>query len=79
MATFSTIKNYYRGKQNKRAKWKNVYLAAIPINGLHDIQADTKEEAEKIAKSKALEDIDYNNCDCDTGYPIVYCCLEEEL
>lgn len=19
-----------------------------------------------------------NNCDCDTGYPIVYCCLEEE-
>ena len=39
----------------------------------------TKEEAEKIAKSKALEDIDYNNCDCDTGYPIVYCCLEEEL
>ena len=22
--------------------------------------------------------IDYNNCDCDTGYPIVYCCLEEE-
>ena len=22
--------------------------------------------------------IDHNNCDCDTGYPIVYCCLEEE-
>lgn len=43
------------------------------------IEADTKEEAEEIAKSKALEDIDYNNCDCDTGYPIVYCCLEEGL
>ena len=41
-------------------------------------EADTKEKAEEIAKSKALEDIDYNNCDCDTGYPIVYCCLEEE-
>ena len=44
-----------------------------------DIEADTKEEAEEIAKSKALEDIDYSNCVCDTGYPIVYCCLEEEL
>ena len=43
-----------------------------------DIEADTKEEAEEIAKSKALEDIDYNNCDCDTSNPIVYCCLEEE-
>ena len=42
------------------------------------IIAETKEEAIEIAKSKALEDIDYNNCDCDTGDPIVYCCLEEE-
>lgn len=42
------------------------------------IIAETKEEAIKIAKSKALEDIDYNNCNCDTGNPIVYCCFEEE-
>lgn len=30
-----------------------------------EIEADTKEEAERIAKDKALEDIDYNNCSCD--------------
>lgn len=42
------------------------------------IIAETKEEAEKIAKSKALEDIDYNNCDCNTGNPIVYCCFKED-
>lgn len=42
------------------------------------IIAETKEEAIEIAKSKALEDIDYNNCDCDTGNPIVYYCFEEE-
>ena len=30
------------------------------------IIAETKEEAIEIAKSKALEDIDYNNCDCDS-------------
>lgn len=42
------------------------------------IIAETKEEAIEIAKSKALEDIDYNNCYCNTGNPIVYCCFEEE-
>ena len=30
------------------------------------IIAETKEAAIEIAKSKALEDIDYNNCDCDS-------------
>ena len=42
------------------------------------IIAETKEEAIEIAKSKVLEDIDYNNCDCDTVNPIVYCCFEED-
>lgn len=42
------------------------------------IIAETKEEAKEIAKSKVLEDIDYNNCECDTSDPIVYCCFEED-
>lgn len=36
------------------------------------------EEAEQIAKDRALEDIDWNNCECDTGNPIVYCCYKED-
>lgn len=28
----------------------------------------------EIAKDRALEDIDYNNCNADTDDPIVYCC-----
>lgn len=43
-----------------------------------NIEADTEEEAKGIAKERALEDIDYNNCDCDTGNPIVYCCRKNE-
>lgn len=42
-----------------------------------DIEADTREEAEQIAKDRALEDIDWNNCECDTNNPIVYCCYKE--
>lgn len=30
-----------------------------------DIEADDREEAETIAKERALEDIDYNNCTVD--------------
>ena len=36
------------------------------------------DEAEQIAKDRALEDIDYNNCECDTSNPIVYCCYKED-
>lgn len=57
------------------SKWYVSVGMSVSID-YDDIEADTKEEAEEIAKSKALEDIDYNNC--DTDYPIVYCCLEEE-
>ncbi len=42
-----------------------------------DIEADSREEAEQIAKDRALEDIDYNNCNADTDDPIVYCCYPE--
>jgi len=43
-----------------------------------DIEADTKTEAIQIAKDRALEDIDYNNCECDAFDPIVYCCYKED-
>lgn len=43
-----------------------------------DIEADTKEEAERIAKDMALEDIDYNNCNCEEDEPTVYCCFEND-
>lgn len=42
-----------------------------------DIEADTEEEAIQIAKDRALEDIDYNNCDADTDNPIAYCWHQE--
>lgn len=29
------------------------------------------------AKDRALEDIDWNNCECDTNNPIVYYCCKE--
>nr|DAK35600.1 MAG TPA: hypothetical protein [Caudoviricetes sp.] len=59
------------------SKWYVSVGVSLSID-YDDIEADTKEKAEEIAKSKALEDINCNNCDCDTGYPIVYYCLEEE-
>ena len=44
--------------------------------GLHlsidydDIEADTREEAEAIAKEKAVEDIDFNNAYFDEAYDV---------
>lgn len=46
--------------------------------GLHlaidydDIEAETQEEAEEIAKERALEDVDYNNTCCDESNITVY-------
>ena len=45
---------------------------------IRNLEPDTREEAEQIAKDRALEDIDWNNCECDTGNPIVYCCNKEK-
>ena len=43
-----------------------------------DIEADTKEEAEEIAKVRASEDIDYNNCNCEVDNMSVWSSFEEE-
>lgn len=43
-----------------------------------DIEADTKEEAEEIAKTRASEDIDYNNCDCEVDNMSVWSSFKEE-
>lgn len=42
-----------------------------------DIEAEDREEAEEIAKERAMDDIDYNNCDSDPDL-IVYCAYPEE-
>lgn len=53
--------------------------------GLHlsidydDIEADTREEAEEIAKDRAIEDIDFNNAYFDDTYDVtVYTAWPEE-
>lgn len=58
------------------AKW-NVDVGLRLSITYDDIEADSKDEAIQIAKDRALEDIDWNNCDCDAN-PIVYSCYEEE-
>lgn len=59
------------------AKWSVSVGLQLSID-YDDIEADTREEAKQIAKDRALEDIEWNNCDCDTSNPIVYYCQEEE-
>lgn len=41
-----------------------------------DIEADDREEAERIAKERAEEDIDYNNA--EFGGTTVYCAWTDE-
>ena len=57
-------------------KWNASVGLQLTID-YEDIEADTEAEAIQIAKDRALEDIDYNNCECDTSNPIVYCCYKE--
>lgn len=59
------------------AKWNASVGLQLTID-YDDIEADTEKEAIQIAKDRALEDIDWNNCECDAGNPIVYSCYEEE-
>lgn len=59
------------------AKWNAGVSLQLTID-YDDIEADTKAEAIQIAKERALEDIEWNNCDCDASNPIVYYCQEEE-
>lgn len=42
------------------------------------IIAETKEEAEEIAKTRASEDIDYNNCDCEVDNMTVWSSFKED-
>lgn len=44
-------------------KWNASVTLTLNID-YEGIEADAKEEAEQIAKNKAFEDVDYNNCDC---------------
>ena len=52
--------------------------------GLHlsidydDIEADTREEAEEIAKDRAVEDVDFNNAYFDERDVIIYTAWPEE-
>lgn len=58
-------------------KWNASVGLQLTID-YEDIEADTEAEAIQIAKDRALEDIDWNNCDCDVDNSIVYSCYEEE-
>ena len=60
------------------AKWTASVGLQLTID-YDDIEADTEEEeAIQIAKDRALEDIEWNNSDCDVDNTIVYSCYEEE-
>lgn len=59
------------------AKWYVSVGLRLDID-YEDIEADTKEEAEQIAKDRALEDIDWNNCNVDNESVIVYSSFESE-
>lgn len=59
------------------AKWNASVGLELTID-YDDIEADTEAEAIQIAKDRALEDIDWNNCECDVGNPVVYCCYGGE-
>lgn len=43
-----------------------------------DIEANDREEAESIAKDRAMEDIEVQNCDIDIDDPIIYCAYSNE-
>lgn len=53
--------------------------------GLHltidydDIEANSREEAEDIARERAVEDIDFNNAVFDENYDTtIYCCFSDD-
>ena len=56
------------------AKWNAGVGLQLTID-YDDIEADTEAEAIQIAKERALEDIEWNNCDCDASNPIVFMCV----
>ena len=52
-------------------KW-NVSVGLRLSIDYDDIEADTREEAEEIAKDRAVEDVDFNNADFDESDITVY-------
>ena len=44
-------------------KWNGSVTLTLNID-YEGIETDTREEAEQIAKEKAYEDVDFNNCVC---------------
>ena len=50
-------------------KW-NVSVGLRLSIDYDDIEADTREEAEEIAKDRAVEDVDFNNAYFDETYDI---------
>lgn len=58
-------------------KW-TARVGIILTIGYEDIEADTQEEAEQIAKGKALEDIDYNNGELNDDDVMIYCCYKNQ-
>lgn len=59
------------------SKWYVSVGMSLPID-YDDIEADAKEEAEEIAKTRASEDIDYNNCDCEVDNMTVWSSFKED-
>ncbi len=59
-------------------KW-NVSVGVRLNIDYDDIEADSVEEAEQIARARALEDIDFNNAELDEyGGITVYCAWPDE-
>lgn len=59
-------------------KW-NVSVGLNLSMNYDDIEADTREEAEEIAKERAVEDIDFNNAYFDETYDaMVYTAWTDE-
>ena len=48
------------------AKWSASVTLTLNID-YENIEADTEEEAKRIAEDMAYEDVDFNNCNCDDG------------
>ena len=58
-------------------KW-NVSVGLNLSMNYDDIEADTREEAEAIAKERAVDDVDFNNAYLDESGVIIYAAWPEE-
>lgn len=59
-------------------KWNASVTMTLNID-YEDIEADTEEEAKRIAEDMAYEDVDFNNCNCnDDATAFVWAAKEEQ-